>query len=347
MPVVAWWQFWAGTQRLRRADKLDRFNLEAVNSYVAREGPRWQVDSPDHRQCRYNSGTSLCNARSVHFHSRHVPPLVVCVGCSQATGSCVDRARTLSRRGVLCSSSARLRGVTLLWSGPCCSLFCVSLHHRDPCVVSRPWAAKFNWLDCCCVVPLASFDWKWYQTRAQCYRKPCGAFTGENCGSICGCVEARRGACACLVGLHKLQVTRAPECRRLRAAAGVPQARRSSLGAPFTAADLTFAALAAPALVLGQEDGYGAWMPPQSTFPAESQRCAQSCSAPLRGSTFCGCTGNSENRLRSAALCQGFRGLIALPRIDREAVHVAWVPSRMEPRWLRGDPHAVRLHQPL
>lgn len=45
---------------------------------------------------------------------------------------------------------------------------------------------------------------------------------------------------------------------------GVPLERAYLAGPSFTAADLTFAALAAPVLGLGLADGYGAWMPAAS-----------------------------------------------------------------------------------
>ncbi len=45
------------------------------------------------------------------------------------------------------------------------------------------------------------------------------------------------------------------------------EGRSHLLGDRFTAADLSLAALAAPALLLGADDGYGATMPPRSVLP--------------------------------------------------------------------------------
>lgn len=53
------------------------------------------------------------------------------------------------------------------------------------------------------------------------------------------------------------------------AAAGVPIERAFLFGESFSAADLTFAALSAPALCVGLAEGYGAWVPTPTDCPPE------------------------------------------------------------------------------
>lgn len=121
-------------------------------------------------------------------------------------------------------------------------------------------------------------------------------------------VRVRAGSACTSCKLHE-----PPECRRLRVRPVFPQARRSSLGAPLRQQTSPLPPLLRPRLFWGRRTGTARGCRLNRHSRLKSQRCAQSCSAPLRGSTFCGCTGNSENRLRSAALCQGFRGVDSTP----------------------------------
>jgi glutathione S-transferase len=65
------------------------------------------------------------------------------------------------------------------------------------------------------------------------------------------------------------EVSRALEANA--AAQGVPAERAYLVGRAFTAADLTFASLAAPVLGVGLADGYGAWMPSPADMGPEAE----------------------------------------------------------------------------
>lgn len=73
MPVVAWWQFWAGTQRTRRADKLDRFNSKLSTPMLLGKGPdgKWTLqitDSADIIQVRPFATLDPCTSIHVTSH---------------------------------------------------------------------------------------------------------------------------------------------------------------------------------------------------------------------------------------------------------------------------------------
>ena len=78
---------------------------------------------------------------------------------------------------------------------------------------------------------------------------------------------------ACARAEERLRVIFADVSDRLlrnAKAQGVPVEQAYLCGDGFTAADLTFSALAAPILCVTQEEGYGAWIPPLFYYPANS-----------------------------------------------------------------------------